>query len=351
MKILITGICGFVGAAIAREFHGACEVFGIDNLIRPGSHLNRADLLKLGIKVWHGDIRSASDMEALPCAHWVIDAAANPSVLAGTDGRMSSRQLLEHNLQGTLNVLEYCKRHSAGFAMLSTSRVYSIAALAALPLEDVGAAFRIKPGAVLPPGVSAAGVTEDFSTASPISLYGASKLCSETLALEYAEAFDFPVWIDRCGVLAGAGQFGRADQGIFSFWIHSWHARLPLKYIGFDGRGTQVRDALHPKDLAALLQKQMADPTRPGRRIFNVAGGCANSASLSQLSAWCAKSFGPHTVAADPEPRRFDVPWLVLDSSRTAASWDWSPKLNLEQILGEIAGHARNNPDWLSVTL
>ncbi|MGA2137403.1 MAG: hypothetical protein ABSH14_00930 [Verrucomicrobiia bacterium] len=27
--------------------------------------------------------------------------------------------------------------------------------------------------------------------------------------------------VKKCGVLAGAGQFGKPDQGIFSFWIHS----------------------------------------------------------------------------------------------------------------------------------
>ena len=61
----------------------------------------------------------------------------------------------------------------------------------------------------------------------PLSLYGASKLASETLILEYGECFGFPVWINRCGVLAGAGQFGKADQGIFSFWIHSFKEKIP----------------------------------------------------------------------------------------------------------------------------
>ena len=42
----------------------------------------------------------------------------------------------------------------------------------------------------------------------------------ETLALEYGEAFGLPVLINRCGVLAGAGQFGRTDQGIFAYWIN-----------------------------------------------------------------------------------------------------------------------------------
>jgi nucleoside-diphosphate-sugar epimerase len=63
------------------------------------------------------------------------DPAANPSVLSGVDGKSNSRQVVEYNLFGTVNLLEYCKRAGAGFILLSTSRVYSIAALAKLPIE------------------------------------------------------------------------------------------------------------------------------------------------------------------------------------------------------------------------
>jgi CDP-paratose 2-epimerase len=92
---------------------------------------------------------------------------------------------------------------------------------------------------------SANGPDIDFSATPPLSLYGSTKLASELLALEYGDTFSLPVWINRCGVMAGAGQFGRADQGIFSFWIQSYLHKRPLKYIGFDGSGSQVRDALH----------------------------------------------------------------------------------------------------------
>lgn len=348
MRVCITGICGFAGTAIARGLiaHGGFNVIGIDNLSRSGSHLNRASLLNLGIRVLHGDVRVSSDIEVLPAADWLIDAAANPSVLAGADGRTSSRQLLEHNLAGTINSLEFCKRHRAGFILLSTSRVYSIDALAMLPLEVEKNSFRLG-GGNLPNGVSAAGVTEEFSTAPPLSLYGVSKQCSEALALEYAALFDFPVWIDRCGVMAGAGQFGHAEQGIFSYWVHSWAQRRRLIYIGFGGHGAQVRDALHPDDVTRLLVEQMADPDRCVERIFNLGGGAANAASLAQLSAWCERRFGLHKVASDPTGRQFDVPWLVMDSSRARAAWQWEPQNSLEQILEEIAQHAEANPDWL----
>jgi CDP-paratose 2-epimerase len=262
VRILISGVCGFAGNAIARalaERRPKARIVGFDNFIRPGSEGNRAGLKRLGVRVIHADQRAASDMDALPACDWVIDAAANPSVLAGVDGLSSSRQLMEHNLGGTVNLLEYCKRNRAGLVLLSSSRVYSIEPLADLPVRVKDGAFR--PDARgLPRGASPRGISEDFPTAAPVSLYGATKLASEALALEYGQAFDLPVFVNRCGILAGAGQFGRPDQGIFAYWINSHLRRRPLRYIGFGGRGHQVRDCLHPNDLAPLLLAQMDAP-------------------------------------------------------------------------------------------
>src|SRR5258707_157367 len=212
-----------------------------------------APLKRLGVDVLRGDIRNASDFEGLPKADWVIDAAAKPRVLGGVNGAATSRQLFEHNLASLVNVLEYCKAHLAGLLFLSTSRVYSIAALAGLSLQVAGQAFRLDTSVPLRRGLSPCGIDAQFSTEPPMSLYGSTKLASEVLALEYGMAFGFPVWINRCGVLAGAGQFGRPDQGIFAFWINAYFRRRPLKYIGFDGQGHQGRDCLHPRDGAAIV--------------------------------------------------------------------------------------------------
>ena len=212
MKILITGICGFAGSTIAKRLlrgHTNLQITGLDNFSRKGSELNISELTNLGIDLIRGDIRSQSDIDGLPKVDWVIDCAANPSVLAGIDGQSSSRQLMEHNLLGTINLLEYCKRHKAGLILLSTSRVYSASELATLPVESSGYRFELLDCDVR--GASSLGISEEFPTTAPLSLYGASKLASETLILEYGECFDFPVWINRCVVLAGAGQFGKAD--------------------------------------------------------------------------------------------------------------------------------------------
>jgi CDP-paratose 2-epimerase len=353
VRILISGICGFAGSALARALAAegrGYRISGLDNFSRPGSEGNRQELKRLGIALVHGDVRAASDIDALPPCDWVIDAAANPSVLAGVDGLTSSRQVVEHNLGGTLNLLEACKRHRAGFILLSTSRVYSIAPLAALPVVVADGAFH--PGTTgLPAGIGPLGVSEAFPTSAPISLYGATKLASEALALEYGHAFDLPVYINRCGVLAGAGQFGRPDQGIFSYWINSHLRRRPLKYIGFGASGHQVRDCLHPRDLIPLLTAQLAaPPTASADRIVNLGGGMASAISLRQLTDWCDQRFGSHPVAQDPAPRRFDIPWMVLDPSKAERVWGWKPKTPLLAILEEISAHAGTHPDWLELS-
>lgn len=359
MKILITGICGFVGSTIAREIRRSFpqwDLVGIDNFSRTGSQLNKPVIEKeLGIQLITGDIRFETDIDALPACDWIIDAAAIPSVLAGVDGKTSSRELIEHNLFGTINLLEYCKRHNAGFILLSTSRVYSIPGLAGLEMEvifDEAGMGRFVPSKAqdFPVGISGEGVSEEYSTAPPVSLYGSTKVASEHLALEYGLTFGFPVWINRCGVMAGAGQFGHPAQGIFAYWIHSFREDVPLKYIGFGGKGYQVRDCLHPADLVGLLKLQMHEDHKTNKpRIINTSGGLENSLSLAQLTDWCRKRFPDSStdVKVDASPRPFDIPWMVLDSQAATEIWGWKALTPVETVCEDIASFAEKEGDWL----
>jgi CDP-paratose 2-epimerase len=163
-----------VGSCLAKawlEADSNLTVFGLDNLIRPGSELNRGWLRRAGVHLFHGDIRLPSDFDVLPRIDWVIDAAANASVLAGVDGQTSSRQVVEHNLIGTVNILEFCRKNESGFVLLSTSRVYSLATLANLSVKTVGNAFSLNTNHSLPAGVSSSGVSEACSVAPPVSLH------------------------------------------------------------------------------------------------------------------------------------------------------------------------------------
>ena len=350
MQLFITGICGFVGSRVALHLlkqTPGLTIVGIDNLARAGAHTNLPILRAAGVKIIHGDVRAVSDLETVAKMDWIIDAAALPSVLAGVDGKSSSRQLVEHNLLGTINLLELAKRHNAGVVLLSTSRVYSVEGLSRIPVVARDRRFVFDDGAAAPAGCSAAGISESFSTAAPLSLYGATKLASEVMALEYAHAFGLPVIINRCGVMAGAGQFGTAEQGIFSYWIAAYASKQPLRYIGFDGTGRQVRDALHPHDLAELIVKQIGANVRTG--TWNAGGGNDASMSLAELTDWCAARFGAHEVQTDLRPRRYDAPWIVMDSAAVRRDFKWQPRISLESILSQIAQHHSAHPDWLDL--
>ena len=353
MRILITGACGFVGSAVANSLRHILEdvhIVGIDNLMRPGAEINRTLLENQGVEFFHGDLRSASDMAQLPACDWVIDAAANPSVLAGLSGNGSSRRLFEHNLTALGNVLEYCREFRSGLLLLSSSRVYSISALVDVPLTVVRKAFAVDPSAQLPPGLTTDGIGVEFSNTPPISLYGATKFASEIMALEYGAAFDFPVWITRCGVLAGAGQFGTPAQGIFSFWINAHLRRRSIRFIGFDGTGHQTRDVFHPQDLAALLVSQMRCSRSNGQRVYNAGGGPINSMSLAQLTSWCNARFGTHIPSVDTKPRVYDIPWIAMDNTDASRDFGWRIQIPLEQVLDGIAQHAQLHPDWLEIS-
>jgi len=345
VRLLVTGACGFVGSRLCialKQRWQDLEVIALDNLSRRGSETNVPVLRRTGCQVVHGDVRTNEDLAELPLCDWVIDCAANPSVLSGIDG--GTAQLVAHNLGGTLNLLEKCRRDRSGLLILSSSRVYSIEQLNAIPLVEAGTRLVIAHDRELPEGFSSRGVAESFSTAPPISLYGATKLASEVMALEYGAAFDFPVWVDRCGVIAGAGQFGKIDQGIFSFWIYQWLLGRPLSYIGFGGRGLQVRDLIAPSDLANLVDKQLRNPTAPAPRVINVGGGAVRSMSLHELSDFCRQNVGgPPTLTSTTATRKYDIPFYVTDSTLAENAWGWRAVESIEETLTAIARHARDN--------
>jgi CDP-paratose 2-epimerase len=267
----------------------------------------------------------------LPKSDWVIDCAANPSVMAGIHGD-DSQAVMDHNLVGTIHVAEYCKKHGAGLVLVSTSRVYSVHALTSIPCQVVAESYQPDFSQIdseQAAGLTVNGIGEEFSTRPPLSLYGVSKLASELIAQEYSSAFGFPLWINRCGVMAGDGQFGRADQGIVAFWLNSYLRERSLTYIGFDGLGHQTRDCLHPRDLWTLIQTQIetgGDRDKP--TVVNVSGGCDSAFSLRSMTEWCARRWGVRSepISSEPSTRRFDVPWIVLDSSLARRVWGWSPQ-------------------------
>ena len=313
MHIFITGICGFVGSTVTlaiRNLKPDAKISGIDNFCRPGSETNRRRLQDAGMLAAHADVRCTSDFESLPGCDWIIDAAANPSVLAGT---AAAQQPAAHGAQYLRRgeFVEYARRTKAGFLLLSSNRVYNIPALTKIPLKVQDRGVFLDNSQPLPAGISARGIGEGFDSAASIALRR-DEVGFRALALEYGHAFGFPVVVDRCGVLAGETQFGVPEQGIFSFWIRMYAPRRPLKYLGFDGTGHQVRDALHPRDLAELLLRQIENPQLSSGKIWNIGGGAANAMSLASLAASARK----------PSENTRVKPMVRRDHS-TCLGWSW----------------------------
>jgi CDP-paratose 2-epimerase len=345
MRILITGGAGFVGSRLARIFRktaGISEVVALDNLRRRGSELNLEHFRKEGITFRHGDIRSPSDLQDLEGDFDVmIDASAEPSVHAGVTG--SPDYVIDTNLGGTIHCLDFARKRCGAFIFLSTSRVYSLAPLRAIPLREEGTRLALDIRSAQQ-GLSETGIHEDFPTNTARSLYGATKLASELLVQEYAHAYGLKAVINRCGVIAGAGQFGKTDQGVFTLWVANHHFGIPLSYTGFGGKGLQVRDLLHPDDLFALVQNQLKRPDLLTGDVFNAGGGLACSVSLQEMTVLCQKATGRSvSISENPATAAVDVPWYATDNSKAQKAFGWLPGRSPEFIVNEIAGWIRNN--------
>jgi CDP-paratose 2-epimerase len=120
----------------------------------------------------HGDVRSASDLDPR--------ALGKPGVIIDCSGRRDlPNYVLQTNLLGTINILEFCRQVGARLIFLSASRVYSVPALRRILLVEQPTRFCLAPDPS-ESGISQLGITEDFSTTEFRSLYGE------------------PSWLPRC---------------------------------------------------------------------------------------------------------------------------------------------------------
>ncbi len=336
-SIAVTGGAGFVGSTLAialkRDFPAA-DVVAFDNLKRRGSELSLTRLQTNGIRFLHGDIRCPEDVAALGACEVMIECSAEPSVHAGYGDDPS--YLLNTNLGGTINALEHARRQGSTLIFLSSSRVYPIAPLRALPLRVTGERLTLAPDHK-GEGWSAAGISESFPLAGHRSLYGATKLASELLIEEYRVMYGIKAVINRCGVLTGPWQMGKVDQGVVVLWMARHVFGGVLNYMGFGGTGHQVRDILHVEDLYAVIRLQMAAMDRHSGRIYNVGGGPDVSVSLRELTDWCVRISGRLTVVGtDHNTLYADVPYYVTDTTMVTKATAWTPKRSVENILLDI---------------
>lgn len=349
-SILVTGGAGFVGTHLAIALAGALprsRVVAFDSLCRRGSDLNVPRLQASGVSFVRGDV---ADLEALTNAatgcRLLVECAAEASASAGY-GR-SPRAVTTTNVIGMLNCLEVARTTGAAFVFLSTSRVYPIEALNAIAVTAQPTRWTISPEQ-RQPGVSGAGISEQFTLSGIRTLYGATKLASELLLAEYGAMYDLPYVINRFGVITGPGQMGAEEQGVFALWVARHHFSLPLTYRGWGGDGRQVRDLLHVDDVSRLILCQLEQWNRVAGRTYNVGGGAASTLSLVETTALCREITGREVpVGSEPATHPSDVRLYVTDNGAVARDTGWQPTHDPRAILEDIHQWIRANDEQLA---
>jgi CDP-paratose 2-epimerase len=336
LSILITGGCGFVGSNLALMLKGRYPEYNItvlDNLKRRGSELNLPKLKEAGINFIHGDIRNKEDLQLDEQFDYIIDAAAEPSVMAGMGAMLS--YVINTNLTGTINTLELAARTGAKFIFLSTSRVYPISYLEQINYTEGVTRFELTDTQQLP-GISAKGVAECFPIDKARSVYGATKLASELLIEEFRAFFGVDYVINRCGVIAGPHQMGKVDQGVITLWVARHYWGRDVAYFGYGGTGKQVRDALHIYDLFDLVDYELHHFDVVSGKTMNAGGGLVSSVSLAELTDICAQVTGNKVgVSSVVENRQGDIPLYITDNTLISNVTGWLPKRTVTDIVSD----------------
>lgn len=351
-KVLVLGGAGFIGSSLAiglKNKYPSWKITCLDNLRRRGSELNIPRFKRLDIQFIHGDIRFESDLDASVLnVDTIIDCSAEPSVLAGFS---SPQYVLQTNLLGTINILELARKIESRLLFLSTSRVYPIATLKSLNLQELPTRFEIAENQDLP-GVSQSGISEECPLVGYRSLYGSTKLSSELLIEEYRQAYGIKAIINRCGVITGPWQMGKVDQGVFVLWVAAHYFQKPLSYIGYGGTGKQVRDLLHIDDFFNLIDYQLQEFDKLDGEVFNVGGGTSNSLSLVETTHICETITGK-SIQIKPvqEERRGDVPVFITNCTKIMEKTGWEPKIKPEAALRNIYNWIQGNETILKVLL
>ena len=330
-NILISGGAGFVGSNLAiylKEVYPKTKISVFDNLKRRGSELNLKRFKEYDIEFIHGDIRCPEDFPVKNETELVIECSAEPSVLAGYEN--DPNYIINTNLTGSINCFNFARKNKADIIFISTSRVYPYDVINNLPFSEEETRFEW-----LSPADK--GINIDFTLRGSKTLYGASKLASELFLIEYAEQFEINYIINRCGVLAGPWQFGKVDQGVFTFWLKAHQNKNDINYIGFGGDGKQVRDLLHINDFCILIDKQINKIDKINNQIFNVGGGRKNSLSLLETTKICRHITGNKIdIRSEINNRPGDIRIYYTDNFEVTKLYDWKPENNPEKTIYDI---------------
>lgn len=238
MKILVTGVAGFIGAATAEALIArGDEVVGIDNL---NSYydvaLKQARLARLegrhNFRFVKADFADRAAMEAV-FSETMPDRVVHLGAQAGVRyGIQHPHAYADSNLTGFLNVLEGCRHGRVQHLVFaSSSSVYG---------ANTSMPFSI-----------------DDNVDHPLSLYAASKKANELMAHSYAHLYRLPVTGLRFFTVYGP--WGRPDMAPFLFT----RKILAGDPIDVYNHGKHARDFTYIDDVVAGILRVLDSVATP----------------------------------------------------------------------------------------
>ena len=308
MRALVTGAAGFVGQYVCRELvERGWDVAGT-RLEATVPNDARCALR------WHTvDLRNVADLERVLDAERP-DAIVHLAAIAFVPTAQSDPgATLEVNVIAAARLLAALKvRRAAGsldpvVLMIGSGEQYGRHDASDMPLRE-GAEQR------------------------PHSVYAASKVAQEHVALEAFRSAGVRVIATRSFNHSGAGQ---ADRYLLPGLVRrALTARAEGRRTLAVGNMTPVRDFLHVKDVA----RAYADLVERGvaGEVYNIASG--SGVEVSTIGARVLALVGADAIL-QPDPalvRPADVPMLVGDATKLRRATGWSPRFNLDSIIEEL---------------
>ena len=238
-KILITGGCGFIGTNLVEHLLSteAYELTLLDNLSNAVFESSSNDFNR--VRVIPGDIRDRMTCELVAGHDAVVHLAGYTQVV---ESLKNPARCYAVNLQGTINLLDACRRHQVPRFIFASSNA-----------------------AVGP----CANLISEASLPKPISPYGATKLAGEALCSAYASSYGL-----NAVALRFSNVYGPHCQRKSSVIAKFMRSMLEGNPVTVYGDGSQTRDFVHVTDLCkaiALCIRPTVD--LPRYELFQVASG------------------------------------------------------------------------------
>lgn len=304
MRILVTGVAGFIGSHTAEALLlRGDRVVGIDNFNAFYSpdlkRRNVAAVAKTGggrFRLVEGDITDERVLDAL-FAHERFDAIVHLAAWAGVRPSIQHPEVyVDTNVRGTLNLLERARRHGIDrFVFASSSSVYG---------GRIEVPFR-----------------ETDPVDRPISPYAATKKAGEVLCYTWHHLHGLHVSVLRYFTVYGPRQ--RPEMAIHRFaTLLSRGEAVPMY-----GDGSSARDYTYVDD---IVQGTVAALDRcQGYEIYNL--GESRTTTLRALIEMLADALGvPARVRPEPE-QPGDVPITYADVSKARAKLGYEPSVPIEE--------------------